>query len=85
MIASVVCFLQYAGLSKLISVVIPRCLYGLVETVSELCDVIPNIVLGSWFKPGPWSFSGLLLISIVSPLLIVFAILRRATSISGVP
>ena len=67
------------------SVVIPRCLYGLVETVSELNDVIPKIVLGSWSKPGPWSFSGLLLISIVSPLLIVFAILRRATSISGVP
>ena len=47
MIASVVCFLQYAGLSKLISVVIPILLYGLVETVSELCDVIPKIVLGS--------------------------------------
>ena len=46
-IASVVCFLQYAGLSKLISVVIPRFLYGLVETVSELNDVIPKIVLGS--------------------------------------
>ena len=65
--------------------VIPILLYGLVETVSELCDVIPKIVLGSWSKPGPWSFSGLLLMSIPSPFLIVFAILRRATSISGVP